>query len=509
MASPRSRRLAPVLLAAALAAGCAANRAWVAADPAVLGVPEVDREFRGLWVATVANIDWPSTPGLDKATRRAETERILDLAARLNLNAIILQVRPHADALYESRLEPWSSYLTGVQGGNPGDDPLRAWIDGAHARGLELHAWINPYRATHPADPSPLAADHIASRRTDLVRRHGEYGWLDPSAKEAADHTAHVVEDLVRRYDLDGVHLDDYFYPYPIEGHEFDDHKAYDAYRAGGGTLARSAWRRAAIDAMVRRLGAIVAEHRPGARFGISPFGIWRPGHPEGVTGFDAYEGLAADARHWLRASWVDYLAPQLYWPIESPGQPFIPLLRWWSGQNPRGRGLWPGLYLTRIKAHDGWTPGEIIDQITAIRDEDAGGFILFSAVGLVENRQGVADRLLAGPLARPALPPVPWRGGLGPLPRLGSLSLHHRGDGGAVVRWTPEGDATARAWLVQFRTAEGWQTRVLPGSARSLSIESADAAGMPDAVAVTALDAAWRPGRTHARAATGAGRAE
>jgi uncharacterized lipoprotein YddW (UPF0748 family) len=501
MKTLQARRLIPVLLAAALVGGCAAERAWVAADPAALGVPEAQREFRGVWVATVANIDWPSAPGLNPAARRAEAERILDLAARLNLNAVILQVRPHADALYMSRLEPWTSYLTGVQGGDPGEDPLRAWIDGAHDRGLELHAWINPFRATHPADPSPLARNHIAARRPDLVRRHGDYGWLDPSSPEAADHTARVVEDLVRRYDLDGVHIDDYFYPYPIEGSEFDDLKAYEAYRAGGGVLDRSAWRRSAIDAMVRRLAAIVAEHRPAARFGISPFGIWRPGHPEGVTGFDAYEGLAADARLWLRAGWVDYLAPQLYWPIESAGQPFVELLRWWSGQNPRGRGLWPGLYLTRIKAADGWAPDEIIGQIGAIRAEGAGGFILFSAVGLVENRQGVADRLLAGPLARPALPPVSWRGGNARVPRLASLGVHARPGGAAVGRWTQEGDAGARAWLVQFRTADGWLTRVLPGAARSVEIEGTGPLGTADAVAVTPIDGAWRLGRTHARA--------
>ncbi len=397
------------------------------AGPAPAAPPAPAVEFRGLWVATVANIDWPSRPGLPVSTLRSEMQRIIDAAAACNLNALLLQVRPACDAMYPSTLEPWSEFLTGRSGRPPraddgGDatdyDPLAEWIAAAHARGLELHAWINPFRARHIKAAGPDAASHISSTRPDLIRAYDGYAWLDPGEADARNHTLAVVKDLVQRYDLDGVHMDDYFYPYPKKGVEFDDRAGFERARARGEATDRAEWRRANIDVFVPMLWTAVKQTKPGVRVGISPFGIWRPGHPPQVKGFDAYDGLYADARRWLRDGLVDYLAPQLYWKLEAKEQPFVPLLSWWLDQRALDDAVpvWPGLYATRINGTpESWQPQEILDQIAATRAATLAsgppstppGFVLYSAIGVVENRQGLADALRAGPCATPARVPA------------------------------------------------------------------------------------------------------
>ncbi|MFN0011255.1 MAG: glycoside hydrolase family 10 protein [Phycisphaerales bacterium] len=393
------------------------------------------REFRGVWVATVANIDWPSKPGLPVEQLRAEMVRILDVAASCNLNAVLLQVRPACDAIYPSPLEPWSEFLTGQSGRPPGAgqsgeapaaayDPLADWITEAHARGIELHAWVNPFRARHMKATRPDAASHISKTRPELVRSYDGYLWLDPGEPEARAHSLAVIEDLVRRYDIDGIHMDDYFYPYPKKGEAFPDDASFAAHGtpgADGVWPTRSDWRRENINGFVRECYSRVEGIRPSVRVGISPFGIWRPGHPPRVKGFDAYDGLYADARLWLREGWIDYIAPQLYWKIDSKEQPFAELLKWWVEQRtviPKGSSVvsvWPGLYATRINGtKESWQPKEILDQIAATRARtradgsgEQGGVILYSAIGLVENRQGLADVLKAGVFAEPALIPA------------------------------------------------------------------------------------------------------
>src|SRR5690606_16428567 len=208
------------------------------------------------------------------------------------------------------------------------------------------------------------------------------------------------------------VHMDDYFYPYPKPGEPFPDQAIYTTYRRNGGTLEHDAWRRENINRFVQGVNALVHARRPGALFTVSPFGIWRPGNPAGVKGFDAFAGLYADSRRWLAEGWCDALMPQLYWPIASPGQPFEPLMRWWTAQNTQNRHLWPGLYLTRIQPEAegpdaGWKPDEILDQIELVQQNPAtSGFALFSMVGMTQNRRGIADRLASGPLATPAIVP-------------------------------------------------------------------------------------------------------
>lgn len=436
------RRLTLATLAAAplsALAGCAAvapppsppvDMAPDALLPAALQPPPAPRELRGAWVATVANIDWPSRPGLGQATQRAEALALLDAAAGLRLNALMLQVRPAADAIYPSALEPWSEYLSGTQGQAPGEgfDPLAFWLAEAHRRGLQLHAWFNPYRARHSAARSAPAPTHVALRQPELVRRYGDQLWLDPAEPGAAAHTLAVVADVLQRYDLDGVHLDDYFYPYPVrEGQgaaardlPFPDDAAWARHlqqvKAGlAEALPRDDWRRAQVNALVVALQQTVRRLKPAARFGISPFGLPQPAaRPPGISGFSQYDKLYADVERWLREGWMDYLAPQLYWPRARAAQAFDSLLGAWAGLNPRGLGLWPGLFTSKVGApQQAWPADELLGQVTLLRERPAaGGHIHFSLIALAQDRGGLATRLRDGPYQHAALVPA-WDGGL------------------------------------------------------------------------------------------------
>lgn len=388
--------------------------------------PPAPREFRALWVATVANIDWPGKPGLPVAAQREEMQRILATGRWLKLNALILQVRPAADAIYPSALEPWSEYLSGVQGVAPGDgyDPLAEWVTAAHASGMELHAWFNPYRARHASAKSPLAVNHIANAHPHVVKAYGDVLWMDPGEALASARTLAVIADVVRRYDIDGVHMDDYFYPYPVkatgDGNSdelaFPDGPSWARYRAQAGPFAwrdRADWRRSNVDRLVRDLYRTVHAIKPWVKVGISPFGIGRPDRrPPGIVGFSQYDKLYADVERWLRAGWLDYLAPQLYWPIDRAAQSFPLLLDYWAGENWRQRHLWPGLFTSRIDdSEKSWQPEEIPRQIALQRDSrGATGHIHFSAAAMVQDRKGIAVLLTKTTYAQAALvPPTPW----------------------------------------------------------------------------------------------------
>jgi uncharacterized lipoprotein YddW (UPF0748 family) len=411
--------------AAVLLAGCGAP------PPAPVLVPETTtarvprapaadatcREFRGVWVATVGNLDWPSAPGLPAARQKQELVFLFDTLSALHANAVIFQVRPAADALYPSALEPWSEVLSGTQGVAPEPlwDPLAFAIAEAHARGMALHAWFNPYRARPASTLSRAAATHVSRSRPDLVRAYGKQLWLDPGEEDVAAHSLAVVLDVVRRYDVDGVHLDDYFYPYPEKDAagnavEFPDGPSFGKYVASGGALGREDWRRWNVNRFVQRLHDEVKAVKPSLRVGISPFGIWRPGRPAQVKGFDAYEEISADARTWIQRGWVDYLSPQLYWPVDQKEQSFPALLAWWAAQNPKDRALWPGIAASRVGFEDGgkgWLAKEIVEQIRRTRAQPgATGHVLFSARALLENKGGVSTELLKDVWAEPAALP-------------------------------------------------------------------------------------------------------
>ncbi|MDT9001842.1 family 10 glycosylhydrolase [Paucibacter sp. APW11] len=449
--------------------------------------PAPAREFRAAWVATVANIDWPSRAGLSREQQIAEMLALLDRAQALRLNALILQVRNSADAIYPSALEPWSEVLSGVQGQDPGWDPLARWVDEAHARGIELHAWFNPYRARPSGARGPRAAGHLSQTRPDWVKAYGDQLWTDPGEPEAAAHTLAVIDDVLQRYAIDGVHIDDYFYPYPIKDAsgsqelDFPDEPSWARYRAGGGQLARAEWRRDNVNRLVAQLSQQVRRSRPGMLLGISPFGLPRPDlRPAGISGFSQYDKLYADVERWLAEGWLDYLAPQLYWPRAQAAQAFAPLLQAWRGLNPKSRHIWPGLFSSRINSNaDSWQPDEILGQIALSRaGSDAPGHAHFSMVALAQNRRGLADALLAGPYAEPALPPaMPWLAedrATPPPPTAplleqradGSLRLHWQGSAGAHLLWLLHDDGRWRWQRLWGREAllpaQGWQALAL-----------------------------------------------
>lgn len=387
--------------------------------------PAAPREFRGVWVATVNNIDWPSKKGLSASKQRAEIKAILDRVRDQKLNAVIFQVRPAADALYASQLEPWSEYLTGQQGKPPGYDPLAVWIEEAHARGIELHAWLNPYRARHKTATSPLAKNHIAKTNPAVVKSYDGYLWMDPGEEIAAERTLAVVRDIVRRYDVDGVHIDDYFYPYPVEKPlpanakkdtkaeeiNFPDDPAWEAYVKSGGKLSRVDWRRQNVDHLVEKMYAAIHAEKSWVKFGVSPFGLGRPDRrPAGVKGFSQYDKLYADVELWLERGWLDYFVPQLYWPLASKEQPFPVLLDYWIKQNRAGRAIYAGLFTSAVSDEKKWMPDDIVGQIAITRTRPgAAGHVHFSAVALMDNRKNIAGKL-APFYTTAALPPAsPW----------------------------------------------------------------------------------------------------
>lgn len=368
--------------------------AWVQSDaPAA--------EMRAAWVASVSNLNFPSRPGLSADTQQAQIRRIVAGAADRGLNALMVQVRPESDALYASRFEPWSRFLTGAQGRDPGYDPLAVFIDEGRRRGVEIHAWINPFRA---AAGSVRAADtHISRQMPGAVRKVGSTLWMDPGSPEVRDHIVAVVQDLVQRYKVAGVVLDDYFYPYPGSGLPRGTFPDQNTYARHGGGQPIAAWRRGNIDALIRELHRAVPAARPGTRFGVSPFGIYRPGVPAGVQArVDQYSELYADPVRWLREGWVDYLSPQLYWPDAGP-QSFSALLAWWRSPavNPQGVPIYPSIALDRLggEGHN-WPASEIAHQLQLEESiaprAGGGGWILWSVGPLLRDQKGVGSIVAA-----------------------------------------------------------------------------------------------------------------
>ncbi|WP_428388032.1 glycoside hydrolase family 10 protein [Mucisphaera sp.] len=477
------KTLAALAMCLALPLGCSSPSAVESeaeAQPvndalATLEVPEVPREFRAVWIATVANIDWPSEPGLPVAQQKAELLEQFDLFADLNMNAIILQVRPHADALYASRYEPWSYYLTGEQGKAPEPfyDPLAFAIEEAHKRGLELHAWFNPYRADHPAHRGEISDDHIVATHPHLAPEYGSHRWMNPAEEEVKQRSLNVFMDVATRYDVDGIHIDDYFYPYQIRDDEgnivdFPDADSYAAYQAAGGTLSIADYRRAAVDDFIERFYTQLKEVAPKVRFGISPFGIWKPGYPEQIQGFNQYEGLYADARKWIVEGWVDYYTPQLYWEIAKPQQSFPALLTWWTQQNPKGRNIWPGLgtYKTERQYDD----NEIVYQIQWIRHIDgADGHVHFSAKSVINNLGGFQDKARTGVYAKPALvPPSPWLSD-GSKPEAPSVRVVGINRHGARLLASGNSLRDMRVWAVQIKRNGVWDYEIYSAKDRSV----------------------------------------
>ncbi|MGW1170003.1 glycoside hydrolase family 10 protein [Streptomyces sp. NPDC001153] len=377
--------------------------------------PRAAAEMRGVWLATVSNRDWPSRPGLTAAAQRAELTAHLDRAARDRLNTVVFQVRPTADALWPSPYEPWSEYLTGTQGKSPGWDPLGTAVREAHARGLELHAWFNPYRIANHTDLGRLAASHPARRHPDWVVPYGGKLYYNPGLPEVRAFVQRAMLDAVARYPVDGVHFDDYFYPYPVAGQTFDDDDAYDRY--GGDFPSRADWRRDNIDRLVRETAAGIRRVRPGTRFGISPFGVWRnastdPLGSDTQAGVQTYDDLHADTRRWVREHWIDYIVPQLYWHIGFAAADYAKLVDWWAAvaKGTRTR-LYIGEALYKAGAAgqpSAWQdPAELSRHLTfAARYPQVRGHVFFAAKDVAADPIGAMSRVITDHYGRSAKPP-------------------------------------------------------------------------------------------------------
>jgi uncharacterized lipoprotein YddW (UPF0748 family) len=426
---------------------------------------------------------------------------LLDRAAAMRLNAILFQVRPAADAVYKSSLEPWSPWLTGKMG-QPPDlawDPLEFAIQEAHARGMELHAWFNPFRALSSSNRFRASADHVTVQHADWCFDYGDSTWMNPGIPAVRERAKAVILDVVRRYDVDGVHMDDYFYPYPVNRADgsampVPDSEQYDAYKASGGALELRGWRRSGIDAFISSVYAEVKAVKRWVQVGISPFGLWRPGHPAGTGGgLDPYEDLAADSRKWLQSGWVDYLAPQLYWHTDDKKLSFPVFYQWWQQENTLQRHIYPGMAVDRVGTDRGGI--EILRQISAVRQlcrPRAPGHLHWNLGELLENTMQVADLTLKRGYVTVAVPPAsPWLTNEAmPLPVLARTKLA----GKWHIQWgtgIPGMASLARRWSLQAWDGKSWRLiKVYPSSMRR-DLWPAGAR----AVAVRALGRCWEQG--------------
>ncbi|WP_052390305.1 glycoside hydrolase family 10 protein [Streptomyces sp. NRRL B-24484] len=420
---------------AALAALAAAVCTGAAAPPApgpVPGRPEEDppgtlpapavaphpvkRQMRGLWIACLNHTDWPDRRRLGAEQIRADFEALLDSAVATGFNAVFVQVRPTADALWPSRLEPWSQWLTGVQGQDPGWDPLAFAVRAAHERGLAFHAWFNPFRVAIHADPGRLVADHPARRNPHWALAYDGELYYDPGLAEVRAFVLDAVMDAVTRYEVDGVHIDDYFYPYPApDGRGFPDDRSFAAEARG--FTDRAAWRRDNIDLTVRQLRDRVRAARPDAVYGISPFGVWRnrSTDPAGsaTTALQSYDAQFCDSRGWVRKGWVDYIAPQLYWHIGFEIADYAVLARWWAAQAAgTDTQVWIGQSASRPGAPGRpapWQDPAELSRHLALNEAvgSIGGDVFFSARSARTDRIGAIRRLAADHWSRPALVPL------------------------------------------------------------------------------------------------------
>ncbi len=374
--------------------------------------------MRAVWIATVANIDWPSKPGLPSSAQKEEMIRLLDYLEKANINTIVMQIRPTADAFYPSALEPWSHWLTGRQGEKPGTfyDPLAFIIDEAHRRCIEVHVWLNPYRVMNSNKPELLQPDHLYYKRPDLFVQYGNQLYFNPGLDETRQALNRVVEDIVQRYDVDAIHFDDYFYPYKVAGEEFPDSETFRQFPRGYANHQRDDWRRNNVDMVIKELQHTIKSNKPWVEFGISPFGVWRnnsvdPAGSATRAGVQNYDDLYADILKWLREGWIDYVAPQLYWEIGKEVADYAILVKWWN-ENVYGKNLYIGLYASKLgneKADPAWQrPNELARQLR-LNQQYSGvdGAIFFSAKGFVKNLQGLTDSLRTHFYRYPALTPL------------------------------------------------------------------------------------------------------
>ena len=433
------------------------------------------REFRGAWIATVVNLDWPSSPFLAPEAQRTELLRILDEMRAQNINAVMFQVRSECDAMYASTLEPWSYWLTGQQGKAPSPfyDPLAFALAAAHERGMELHAWFNPYRASREVGNYANDPNHVTVKHPEWDIQIGAIKFLDPGLPQVRDYVTGVVMDVVRRYDVDGVHFDDYFYPYPPNQITNQDNATFANYSRG--FTDRGNWRRDNVNLLVQMIHDSIQVAKPHVKFGMSPFGIWKNGVPAGISGLDAYNEIYCDAVAWLNRRIIDYITPQLYWPFGG-GQDYGKLMPWWGTQR-NSRHFYPGQAAYRAA---NWNANEIPRQVRANRgNANASGSIFFRARTFRENYKGFADSLKNDLFRAPALPPImTWKD---PSPPNAPQNLRYEriaGAGTAGLKWdlplqASDGDSASRYVIYRF-TSPNIQPGDLADPSRIIGLTSA-----------------------------------
>jgi uncharacterized lipoprotein YddW (UPF0748 family) len=376
------------------------------------------REFRAAWIATVSNIDFPSNKNLNPAQQQNEFIQLLDQHQQAGLNAVVVQIRSNADALYPSELEPWSEWLTGAQGRapNPLYDPLTFMISECRKRGMEFHAWFNPYRAVSNITTAQLAANHVARRQPNWLLAYGNLRLLDPGQPEVRAWVTRVVMDVVRRYDVDGVHFDDYFYPYPVAGQVLNDDSTFAKF--GRGFTDRGDWRRQNVDLLIKMVSDSIRQAKPYVKFGVSPFGIWKnksASQPDGsdTRGLESFNDIFANSLLWAREGWTDYLAPQLYWNIGLAAADYEELVGWWT-QNASNRHVYIGQAVYKINSDANWNATQMPRQLRMSRHLQ--GHIFYNTNTLNKNLLGFRDSLRTGFYQRPALPPLmAWKRGTPP----------------------------------------------------------------------------------------------
>ncbi|GAC1480133.1 MAG: glycoside hydrolase family 10 protein [Flavisolibacter sp.] len=380
-----------------------------------MGVAQPVYEFRGVWMATVDNIDWPPKDQFNVEIQKKDYIRQLELHRQNGMNAIIFQARPAADAFYPSPYEPWSQWLTGRQGRPPVPfyDPLEFSLEEAHNRGFEYHVWCNPYRANFSIGKSSIAPAHITKIHPEWFLPYGGTLYFDPGNKDAQDWVIRVIKDIVTRYDVDAIHMDDYFYPYRIKGKEFPDQKSFAKYGKG---MDKNQWRRSNVDSIIFKLSSMIKMIKPWVKFGISPFGVWRnkTNDSEGSdteAGQTNYDDLYADVLLWLRMKWIDYVAPQIYFEFSQPHAPYQVLLQWWNNHT-YGRQCYIGLGLYKAGYNEAWKDPKLIPrEIDSLRlQTNVQGAIFFSSTSFDKNPLGWNDSLRNNYYRSPALiPPMDW----------------------------------------------------------------------------------------------------
>jgi uncharacterized lipoprotein YddW (UPF0748 family) len=352
-----------------------------------------NKEFRGVWIASVININWPKTRGIGKSVeekQKKEFIKLLDEVVDMNMNAVIVQVRPTADTFYPSSYEPWSKYLTNEQGVHPGWDPLKFMIEESHKRGLEFHAWFNPYRVTMKKDDK-IMDTHPAKLHPEWTFRYDGKLYYNPGVPEAMEYSINSIMEVVKNYDIDGVHMDDYFYPYPVNGEKIPDWSTYLKY--GKEFKVAADWRRNNVDRFIEILDSKIKKEKPNVQFGISPFGVWRnynvdKSGSKTQAGITNYDNLYADTRKWIKKGWIDYIAPQIYWNQGFKVAEYNTLVNWWAKEvEDTDVKLYIGHAAYKIGTKGWEDPNELVNQVKYNRSvEEVDGSIYFSIDSLINN---------------------------------------------------------------------------------------------------------------------------